>query len=120
MKFTQKTSIVGLINQNSIKLCTRDIRNDQYPLLSNAFFCANCGNIWARIHRSIEGRNLDWEIIHTQCFPCSKENRIPVRLNVPGSIWNYFLDSRQLEYIPIEILRMELDLLLNLEEIKYV
>ena len=103
MKFTQKTSIYGLDYDATPIECNRDTRNDQYPILSNAFFCVNCGSIWARIIRYTEIKKLEWEIIHTQCLTCAKNNPIPARLNVSGSIWNPFIDRSQLDYLPVEV-----------------
>lgn len=119
MQFIQRTKVTGLECIDNRKECVRDTQHDQYPILSNAFFCTNCGSIWARIVRCNKDKQFDWEIIHTQCLECSKNNSIPARLNVSGSVWNPFLDIRQLDYLPVEVIKMELDLLLALEETKY-
>lgn len=105
--------------------CDRDTRHDQYPLLSQAFFCMNCGNVWAKvyrwlhceIHKARVSKTKGWEIIHTQCLTCQSNNTIPERLNVSGSVWNPFIDDRQLDYLPVEVLRHELNILLTLEEV---
>ena len=117
MKFIQKTSILDSKIEESLQ-CERDIKNDFYSMQSNAYFCANCGEIWARIERNSLERDFKWDLVHTECLECAEKRKSKEILNVPGSLWNPFLDNRQLEYLPVEALRRELNILLNLEDRK--
>lgn len=117
MNFIQKTSIY---KDNIIEFvqCRRDVKNDFYPMLSNAYFCNECGRIWAKIARITAYKLLRWEVIHTECLDCAAKDKVNARLNVPGSLWNPFLDNKQLDYLSMKALRRELNILLDLEDRK--
>lgn len=85
----------------------------KYRPLSLAYFCTDCGNLWARITRSMEGKLAKWMVINVICEDCSK-----LRSNWPlyplgGSIYNVYDGLSQIDSWSFEVLEREVLLLLD-------
>lgn len=75
------------------------IRAELHPPLSLAFFCPQCGEVWAR---RIISPGTRWNAITHEC----PKHRSPRYCEPEGSIWmNYNKDY--LEHLPLEVLRYE-------------
>lgn len=86
---------------------------------SMAYFCATCGDIWARIHVEQGEQEPYWEVCHV---PCDKHKVRGVIdwAAVPGSLLSSRVDNkksnlavqdwaRAIEHLPPEVLRREFD-----------
>lgn len=76
-----------------------------------AYFCCQCGDVWARI--MLLGENNEAKLFEVVPVGCEQH---PVRHDVPGSLLEVYQGDGLLNYLPPEAVRREFELhLLNMK-----
>lgn len=114
LSYQQTIQIVDCTSNINVKgLYTYDSRHQIYRPMSLAYFCSDCGNLWARVTRVDNGKECKWVVRNVICRKCSKQHSIWPKYPMGGSIYDVFDTSTQLDSWDKELLERELSILLD-------
>lgn len=78
--------------------------------LSQAWFCTDCGEIWARVivQNESTGKYSEWQTLSRVCAACGAKYLKKSLIWIPGSILEYSRFDENIDSLPEDVLKWEL------------